>query len=154
VDRLTVPNYGEAREAAYESKIIPSQRAFAEDLWLQMLPSYEPDTSVFEVGFDLSRVRVLQEDRVQMAGRLNTMVAGGWAEVAEARREWGLPVDDSHRVFLRPVNLVAVPAAAPAAAGGDEAAAALATQLGNLVREASALQELVGASSNGNGAGG
>ena len=155
LDRSTFTNFSEAREAAYESQIIPSQGVFGEDLRHQLLPNFEPDPEAFEVGFDLSRVRVLQEDRMKQAGRLNTMVAGGWATVGEARREWGgLPVDETHDIFLRPVNLVAVPAdgSTPAAGGLEQSAhEALQKRLADLLASTQALHELVGAGANGNG---
>ena len=155
LDRSTFTNFSEAREAAYESQIIPSQGVFGEDLRHQLLPNFEPDPEAFEVGFALSRVRVLQEDRMKQAGRLNTMVAGGWATVGEARREWGgLPVDETHDIFLRPVNLVAVPAdgSTPAAGGLEQSAhEALQKRLADLLASTQALHELVGAGANGNG---
>lgn len=62
LDRSTFANYAEAREAAYESNIIPTQRLFAADLNTQLLPDFG-DPTTQEVDFDLSGVRVLQEDQ-------------------------------------------------------------------------------------------
>jgi hypothetical protein len=101
---------GEAREMAYESNIIPAQRVMAEELDHQLLPDFEGEPGDFKTGFDLSEVSVLQEDRQRKVGWLNTMVSGGWAKVSEARREMGLEVDESHEVYLRPLNLLEVPA--------------------------------------------
>jgi HK97 family phage portal protein len=110
LDRSTYTNFVEARAAAYESNIIPAQRVFAEELDHQLLPEFEPQAQDFVTGFDRSEVSVLQEDRGNKVSRLNTQVAGGWMKVSEARREVGLEVDASHEVYLRPLNLLEVPA--------------------------------------------
>lgn len=102
-------NYNEAREAAYEESIIPSQRLLAEDVRFQLLPLYGEDPFDFRVGFDHSKVRVLQEDLYRQALRLDLAVRGGWAMVKEARRPMGLDVDDERdSVFLRPANATQV----------------------------------------------
>jgi len=60
----------EMREQAYESCIIPTQRLLAAELDTQLLPEFE-DFDHAEVGFDLSKVRVLQadEDKVHERAR-------------------------------------------------------------------------------------
>lgn len=119
LDRSTFTNMAEAREMAYESNIIPTQRLLAEDLHYQLLPDFESDPEGWEVGFDLSKVRVLQEDEQRKAQRWTQMIGGGLATIAEGRRACDLPVstDGSQDVFLRPVNLTEVavdPAKRPA----------------------------------------
>jgi HK97 family phage portal protein len=111
LDRSTFTNFAEAREAAYEGKIIPMQRLRAADLKLQLLPDFDADPAL-DVQFDLSRVRVLQPDLDKLATRMNAGVLGGWAMVSDARRAMSLPVGPEHDVFLRPVNMVEVPAGA------------------------------------------
>jgi hypothetical protein len=116
-------NTGEAREMAYESCIIPAQRLIGEELRHQLAPDFEPDVERVEVGFDLTKVRVLAEDEERMARRWDLMVKGGWVTVGEGRRAVGLPVDETHDVFLRPLNtteLAADPAKRPPPAPGDE----------------------------------
>lgn len=110
LDRSTFTNMAEAREMAYESNIIPTQRLLAEDLRGQLLPDFEAEPDEFEVGFDLSKVRVLQEDEQRKAQRWTQMLGGGLATIAEGRRACDLPVatDGSQDVFLRPVNLTEV----------------------------------------------
>lgn len=77
LDHSTYSNYGEAREAAFESNIIPSQRMMAEDLRVQLLVDFE-DINKFEFDFDLSNVRVLQDDQDKLYARLTrSLVAGG-----------------------------------------------------------------------------
>jgi hypothetical protein len=61
---LDVHEHGEAREAAYESGLIPCQRILGEDIRFQLLPLYGSDGDPFQwrFGFDLKKVRVLQDD--------------------------------------------------------------------------------------------
>lgn len=112
LDRSTFTNYAEAREAAYEQAIIPTQTLLAEELAFQLLNDFEAEERIWSirVGFDLSNVRVLQEDRFNLAKRLDLAVRGGWAMVAEGRKAAGLPVTDDDRIYLRQMNLVQVPA--------------------------------------------
>lgn len=110
LDRSTFTNMGEAREMAYVSNIIPTQRLLGEEIRHQLLGDFESDPWSFVLDFDLTEVRVLQEDRAKQAQRLSNAVVGGWMSVAEARREAGLPVSEAHDVFLRPLNLLASPA--------------------------------------------
>jgi HK97 family phage portal protein len=113
LDRSTYSNMAEAREAAYESFIIPHQRRFAADIKSQLLPDFGGEGMA--VQFDTSGVRVLQEDENARAQRWINLVNGGLAMVSEARNAIGLPVEPEHDVFLRPVNLVEVgPGAEPA----------------------------------------
>lgn len=112
LDRSTFTNMAEARSAAYESGVIPMQRILAEDIRFQLLNEFEEDPFVWRFGFDLTKVRVLQEDLYRQAQRWNMMIAGGWAQVSEARRGMGLEVDDSRdHIFIRPLNSTAVAAA-------------------------------------------
>ena len=150
LDRSTFTNAVEAKSMAYESNIIPAQRVFAEELDHQLLPEFEPDAEDFVTGFDRSEVSVLQEDRGNKVSRLNTQVAGGWMKVSEARREVGLEVDESHEVYLRPLNLLEVPAdGLPRPAAVPEASARLRALL---EAEPALLEELLAtASANGNG---
>lgn len=110
LERSTFTNMGEAREAAYESGIIPTQRIISEDVRFQLLTEYEPDVFALRFGFDLSKVRVLQEDEDRRLRRLDVGIRGGWVQRGEGRRAIGLPVEDADRVYLVPANYVEVPA--------------------------------------------
>lgn len=108
LDRSTFANYGEAREAAYEENIVPTQRVLAEEVRFQLLPDFEEDPWGWRFGFDLKNVRVLQEDRNKQTERLDIGVRGGWVRVAEARRAVDLDVDPGDEVYLRPLSTVEV----------------------------------------------
>jgi len=120
LDRATYSNYAEARESAYESTIIPTQRLFNSVLKRQLLSEYESDIDNWLVSNDLSEVRILQEDKDRMATRLNTMVSGGWMAVDDAQRMAGAPVDDSQHIYLRSPLLMEVPARTSKALPGVE----------------------------------
>lgn len=110
LERSTFTNMAEAREAAYESGVIPIQRILAEDIRFQLLADFEANVEEeWRFGFDLSKVRVLQEDLYRLAQRHDLAVRGGWAMVSEARRALGLEVDDQRdHVFLRQANMTEV----------------------------------------------
>jgi HK97 family phage portal protein len=110
LDRSTFTNMAEAREAAYESGIIPTQRIIAEDIRFQLLPDFEADVHPWRFGFDLSKVRVLQEDLYRQAQRNDLAYRGGWATRGEARRPMGLPVNAGDDVYQVPLNIALVPA--------------------------------------------
>lgn len=111
LDRSTFANYAEAREAAYESLIIPMQRLLAADVQSQLLSEFGPGTRNQRAGFDTSNVRVLQDDQDKLTARLVTAVGGGIMTPNEARSRLGLPpADDDDGDFrllpskLSPIN--------------------------------------------------
>lgn len=109
LERSTFTNMAEAREAAYEAGIIPMQRILAEEVRWQLLPDFA-DPREHRFAFDLSKVRVLQEDLYRQMQRLDVGVRGGHVQVYEARKGQGLEVTDADRIYLRQANLVEVPA--------------------------------------------
>ncbi len=100
----------EMREMAYESNIIPTQRLMAADLQVQLLPDFG-DEQRQRVGFDLTNVRVLQEDRFKVWERANESLAKGALMVSELKRLVGLDTDDSEDYYLRPIMVQAIPVA-------------------------------------------
>lgn len=118
LDRSTFANYSEAREAGYEENIIPTQRLLGADLEIQLLPDFVADVEDRHVDFDISDVRVLQEDEDKVWARFLSGVSAGALTIADFRRGVGLPVDDElHDVYLRPATLVAVREDDPEATG-------------------------------------
>ena len=114
LDRSTFSNFAEAREAAYEQTIIPTQKTLGEDIWFQLLPDFESasDIWLWRIGFDLSKVRVLQPDMDKLAARLDVGIRGSWLMRSDGRRAMGYPVakDGSDDVYLVPLNTALVPA--------------------------------------------
>jgi len=116
--RSTFANFAEAREMAYESNIIPSQRVFGSVIKRQLLTEFEGDIKNWQVAYDLSEVRVLQEDENKKAERVGKMVLGGYVTVRDAQKETGMPVDETQNIYLRPMMMVTVPAGTKAATSG------------------------------------
>ena len=108
LDRSTFANYSEAREAAYESTIIPMQRLFGSKVRQQLLKEFEPDVSSFQITFDNSRVRVLQEDENKRSERIGQQVTSGIRKLSEARIDLGLDTGPHEDVYLRPMAVVEV----------------------------------------------
>lgn len=112
LDRSTYANYREAREAAYESNLIPAQRLLGKEIETQLLPDFEASPERLKrltVGFDVSGVRALAEDQDKLYNRARTGLLGGFMRVDEARASVSLPVNDSHKVFLRFKTRIEVP---------------------------------------------
>jgi len=109
LERSTFTNMGEAREAAYEAGIIPMQGMLGEEIRWQLLPRFE-DPEAIRFAFDLSKVRVLQEDLYRQAQRFDLGVRSGWATVWDAKTAVGLETSDRDKVYLRQANVVEVPA--------------------------------------------
>lgn len=101
LDRSTFSNMQEAREMAYESGIIPLQRIVASQTKHQLLKEYTDDLVNYRVSYDVSEIRVLQEDEDKLSVRTIQQVNGGVCKVTDAQRILGLPIDDSQDFYLR-----------------------------------------------------
>lgn len=110
LDRSTFSNFAEAREAAYESNIIPTQSLLAEEIFLQLLPDFDSgaDIDSLKVGFDNSEVRVLQEDANKRAERMDSGVKAGVVKVSEARTARDLESGPEDDIYLRSLSVVEV----------------------------------------------
>lgn len=116
LDRSTFANFAEAREAAYESNVIPSQRLLVADLNLQLVPDFG-DPANLRMVFDNSNVRVLQEDEDKRHARARNDWQSGGITMNEYRHEIGLdPLPEGDVLAIRtgvqmvaPADLLAVP---------------------------------------------
>lgn len=111
LSRSTYANYAEARESAFESGIIPTQRLLAAELQVQLLPDFVANPDTQEVVFDLSNVRVLQDDMDKLYARNTQAVLNGWITVAEARKKAGFEVGPEHDLYYVPNGVTVTPAA-------------------------------------------
>jgi HK97 family phage portal protein len=82
-------NYSEAREAAFEEHIIPLGKDLAEEFMIQLMPDFDDPDDV-ELDYDLSEVRVLQEDTNAKYERMVKAAGGPIMDVSEARQKLGL----------------------------------------------------------------
>lgn len=104
LDHSTYSNMQEAREAAYESCIVPTQRLLASELDVQLLPDLG-DVANEKVSFDLSQVRALQEDKDALYKRVNAVWTSGLIMRSEGRAALdssylSTPEDDIYRTDL------------------------------------------------------
>lgn len=99
----------EMRKLAWHNGVLPVCRLIADELQRSLLPLFGKADGM-TVGWDTSQVLALQDDEDKETERWSKRVTGGWAMVAEARAACGMDVDDSHRIYLRPINLIEVPA--------------------------------------------
>ena len=108
LNRSTFSNYTEARESAYENAVIPLQRLIASALEGQLLRRMDGSRTL-SLSWDISDVRILQEDETRRVQRWLSLLAAGAVSVAEVREELGLEVMDADHVYLRPAGLVTIP---------------------------------------------
>ncbi|MEZ5790492.1 MAG: phage portal protein [Nitratireductor sp.] len=102
----------ELRQLAWSNSVIPMLNVFADEINRSLLPEFSKGKNE-AFAFDTDEVKALGEDQDKAFERWSRAVQGGWAMVAEAREAAGLPVDDSHRIYLRPYSAIEVPAGQP-----------------------------------------
>jgi HK97 family phage portal protein len=105
----TFRNYKEARGAAYDESLIPTQRMVAGELNRSMLPRFE-SAPTFRVRFDLSNVRALLDDQLQLLRRADMGVKTGWITVGAGMRMIGMSTaGQDYDYYLRGNNQNPVP---------------------------------------------
>jgi HK97 family phage portal protein len=109
LDAATYNNTAELREFFTEQKLVPLWKTVANELTHQLLIPDFNDPSLM-CDYDVMNVRALQTDMDALYKRVNMGVSGGWITIGEARKVVGLDVDDRHEVYLRPLNMLQVPA--------------------------------------------
>jgi HK97 family phage portal protein len=93
----------EMRLMAYEDCIIPMQNAWADDWDFQLLPEFESNPEKFCTAWDLSKVRVLQDDENKMSERLTRQFAAGGITRMEYKDKLGYetaPEDDVYYISI------------------------------------------------------
>lgn len=99
LERSTYSNYREAREAAYESNIIPTQRMLLRQLTRQLFDEFV-DVDQEKLFFDLSEVHVLREDQDRLHSRIVGDYQGGVITRSEARSALGWPVGAGDGIYV------------------------------------------------------
>ena len=99
----------EMRKLAWHNGVLPLLRLISDELQRSLLPMFG-NSKGLSVDWDTDDVKALQEDEDKKAERWSKLAAGGLVKISEAREAFGLDVDDSHQIYLRPVNLIEVPA--------------------------------------------
>ncbi len=102
---------------AWTGCISPLQDMFAETLGNSAL------AVAFDVAeslkWDRSEVEALQDNEDEKAKRAGQLVKDGIIMISEGRTMTGFESDDSHRIFLRPINVIEVPEGETAAEQED-----------------------------------
>ena len=98
----------EMRKLAWHNGVMPILLLVADELQRSLLPLF-PKTMGQTVEWDTSNVKAMQEDEDKKTDRLNKQLACGGITVFEYRTKLGIDADDSHRIYLRPMNLIEVP---------------------------------------------
>lgn len=111
LQRSTFSNFAEAREAAYESFMIPNQRLLASEIRVQLLPDFVAAVEQYRVFFDLSEVRVLQQDENEIHTRAHNGLKSMLLMIDEARDMVGLPPlpNKQGQLFLVPMSFTPTP---------------------------------------------
>tara|TARA_R100000329_G_scaffold42442_2_gene39400 strand:+ start:4937 stop:7564 length:2628 start_codon:yes stop_codon:yes gene_type:complete len=105
LDAATYNNTRELREFFTEQKLVPLWKSVASELTHQLLRK-DYDAEGMYVNYNLEDVRALSQDKDDIYKRMNTAVQGGWITIGEARKQAGLSSDETHDIYLRPMNMV------------------------------------------------
>jgi HK97 family phage portal protein len=99
----------ELREMAYEDAIIPIQRLIAPEIQAHILNEYEPNPDEWKIKFDLTQVRVLQEDQDALHKRMADGFNGGLISREEGRKKLGFETTDADKIRRVPFSVTEVP---------------------------------------------
>jgi len=91
----------QARQQGYEEVLIPMQDAIAEELHWQLLPEFE-DPEKAEFAFDISDVRVLQEDRDALFKRETESLRSGGQTLNQYLTSIGKDTVDGGDIYYIP----------------------------------------------------
>lgn len=105
----------ELRASSWESNLIPTGRILAGIVKEQLGPDFIVPAKIERThyGFDLTQVRVLQDDENKKAEKWKILVTSRIAMVAEARAAFDLKVKPEDEIYLEPTSIVPVGPGAP-----------------------------------------
>lgn len=117
-EQRTYSNYKEAREAAFENCIIPTQKDFAKVLQEDLLPDFVSGREIIE--WNWAEVRVLQQDQDALVRRAVLGYRGGVLKRAEARAMLSKPVESGDDIYYTDIQkeLAEMGSRDPGGAGG------------------------------------
>lgn len=98
---------GELHRIAWIGCIIPNQDLIADELTRELRDDFGFKDNQ-RLGYDRKLVRALQDDLKKETERFDIGIRGGWVMVSEGREALSLPVDDTHKIFLRPMGAIEV----------------------------------------------
>jgi len=103
LEHSTFHNFSEARAAAYESLVIPLQQLICGEIDSQLLDEIG-DSETQRSKFDLSQVRILQEDESAKVDRSVNLYQGGILKRSEARAVNGLDYTDADEIYITDIQ--------------------------------------------------
>ena len=98
----------ELRRMAWTDGIIPLQEIMADELERSLLPEFGT-TENRRVRFNLNNVPALWEDLNDKSERIVKQMMSRMITVGEARAKLDYPVDESHDIYVQPVNVIQLP---------------------------------------------
>ena len=93
---------------AWQNGVLPIGKLCTDELKRSLLPLFGDPTG-FDVYFDASEVPAMQEDEDKRVDRWNKMLQSGGITLYQYLVGLGMEADDSHRYYLRGINLIEVP---------------------------------------------
>ena len=112
-------SYTEARRAAYQEAIVPTQRLAAAEIEVQLLPDWaDIEADPLDVDFDTSKASALQEALDAVWKRNESAATKGLITRATFKQATGQPVKPEDDVYIMPNNYVATASRAANAAPG------------------------------------
>lgn len=102
----------ELRKLAWNNGVLPFARMLADELQRSLITQFGA-TNSGKVGWDTRNVLALQEDEDKKFERWGKVLGSGGVTVFDYRVAIGLEADDSHKIYLRPINLIEVAEGAP-----------------------------------------
>jgi HK97 family phage portal protein len=130
-DQKTYANQAEARESVYESWIIPTYRNVAETLNNHYLAEFG-NTSTERIIYDISEIRVLQEDSNKFSDRVLRQWQAGAITRAEVRQALGMQASPEDNIYFFDASL-----------GGLNASSAKAFVMGDIAARMRLQRELM-----------
>ena len=103
----TVEQY---EKQAWETGILDVQNALSSQIGRQLLPAFGLDMVSYRLGFDTSKIDVLQKNRKDESAMWGQLVRDGIVLRSTALEALGLPFDDSDEVRHMPSSVIEVPA--------------------------------------------
>ena len=99
LDASTYANYQEAREAFYESFLLPTYKAIADQLTTNILPAFGEDPDEMQFHFDTSNIKALNEPEDQKATRIREDWDSGIITLREAKMAKGFDYKENPETY-------------------------------------------------------
>jgi hypothetical protein len=99
LERSTFSNMREAREAVYESCLVPIWRVMSQQLTNTFLPMFGEDPREIRLHFDTTKIQALQEDDFQKHDKIRNDYEKGIITRAEARMQLGFNYENDQKAF-------------------------------------------------------